>query len=84
MREPTSLYNHIYSAESTMKYFLLLKSECIFVPISVELAQTGKPALDLFVIGVLCLESVEHLLAEICDNPVELISSLNISHLLVY
>ena len=46
--------------------------------------QTGKPALDLFVIGVLCLESVEHLPAEICDNPVELISSLNINHLLVY
>ena len=39
--------------------------------------QTGKPALDLFVIGVLCLESVEHLPTEICDNPVELISSLN-------
>ena len=37
MREPTSLYNHIDSAESTMKYLLLLKSECIFVPISVEL-----------------------------------------------
>ena len=37
MRETTSLCNHIYSAESTMKYFLRLKSECIFVPISVEL-----------------------------------------------
>ena len=45
MRETTSTYSHIYSAESTMKYFLHLESECIFVPISVELVLDWEPIL---------------------------------------
>ena len=39
------VYTNSYSAKSTIEYCLHLESECIFVPISVELVLDSEPTL---------------------------------------